>query len=163
MTMKFMQRAVASETSSPASITSPASDIEGSAKSSGKRRKTADTPNDSPAGKPLYDEKAFKAALEEEDKKRQAAIEKRAAELGDEHWVLPEARLPKSDAKQRVTLNFVQVGFAQIDGGRAEDADNDDEEIPGRSEYGKPRRLQFNMNKPTADVSCTPPTIPKTC
>lgn len=91
----------------------------------------------------------MKAALEEEDKKRQAAVEKRAAELGDEHWVLPEARLPKSDAKQRVTLNFVQVGFAQIDGGRAED--DDEEETAGRSEYGKPRRLQFNMNKPTVE------------
>lgn len=148
MTMKFMQRAAASEASSPASVATPGSDIEGSAKSSAKRRKTAYTPNDSPAEKPLYDEKAIKAALEEEDKKRLAAIERRAKELGDEHWVLPEAQLPASDAKQRVTLNFVQVGFAQIDGGDI----SDDAEDTSRSKIGVPRRLQFNMKKPKAEV-----------
>jgi hypothetical protein len=148
MTMKFMQRAAASEASSPASVATPGSDIEGSAKSSAKRRKTAYTPNDSPAEKPLYDEKAIKAALEEEDKKRLAAIERRAKELGDEHWVLPEAQLPASDAKQRVTLNFVQVGFAQIDGGDI----SDDAEDASRSKIGVPRRLQFNMKKPKAEV-----------
>lgn len=145
MTMKFMQRAAASETSSPVSVATPVSDVDGSAKSSAKRRKTAYTPNDTPSEKPLYDEKAIKAALEEEDKKRIAAIEKRAKELGDEHWILPAAQLPASDAKQRVTLNFVQVGFAQIDGGHV----SDDEEDASHSKIGVPRRLQFNMKSKT--------------
>ncbi|KXX73625.1 hypothetical protein MMYC01_209878 [Madurella mycetomatis] len=106
MTMKFMQRgaaaaaaAGASEASSPAT---PRSD-DGSAK----RQKTshASSAADSPAT-PLYDQRAIQAALEEEEKKRQAAIEKRAAELGDSHWVLEGVSLPKSGTSP--LLNVVQ-------------------------------------------------------
>lgn len=146
MTMKFMQRGAAAaaaatagspEASSPAT---PKSD-DGSAK----RRKFVHTPSaaSSPAT-PLYDQKAIQAALEEEEKKRRAAIEKRAAELGDSHWVLDgAAALPTKGS--RPLLNVVQVGFAQIDypGTSAEDDDPfDSGSAPGQTQF-----RQFNMKK----------------
>jgi hypothetical protein len=113
MTMKFMQRGAAAAASAEASGNSspvpPRSD-DGSTK----RRKTSHTTVAGPApAAPLYDQKAIQSALEEEEKKRQAAIEKRAAELGDSHWVLKGVPAPKTSS--RPLLNVVQVGFAQID------------------------------------------------
>lgn len=138
MTMKFMQRGVASAGSSPA--TTPQTDNEGSAK----RRKTShkSTPVES---KPLYDEKAVQAALEEEEKKREAAIERRAAELGDEHWVLRDEQLSSRNTKHRGALNIVQVGFAQIDSGALS---GDDDRVTGLK-----GRLQFNMKEQKSKVS----------
>lgn len=141
MTMKFMQRgaaaaaaAGASEASSPAT---PRSD-DGSAK----RQKTSHAPSaaGSPAT-PLYDQKAIQAALEEEEKKRQAAIEKRAAELGDSHWVLEGVSLPKSGT--RPLLNVVQVGFAQIDHTCMSGGSDDPFEVGDSSAQTQFRR--FNM------------------
>lgn len=149
MTMKFMQRGAAAaavagtgspEANSPAT---PRSD-DGSAK----RQKFAHTPSaaSSPAT-PLYDQKAIQAALEEEEKKRRAAIEKRAAELGDSHWVLEgAAALPTKGS--RPLLNVVQVGFAQIDypGAPAGDDDPfDSGSAPGQTQFRR-----FNMKKSKA-------------
>ena len=133
MTMKFMQRGAAtSESSSP---TTPKSDPEGSAK----RRKTSHggpvEPSPTAAKSksksklksrsksiaapreaqpaPLYGEEDVKAALEEE-RKREAAIEKRAMELGDARWVL-DGPLPLAGGASRSPLKVLQVGFAQID------------------------------------------------
>lgn len=150
MTMKFMQRGAAAaaaagagtpETGSPAT---PRSD-DGSAK----RRKFshASSAAGSPAT-PLYDQKAIQAAMEEEDKKRRAAIEKRAAELGDSHWVLEgAAALPRSSS--RPLLNVVQVGFAQIDRtGTSGGGDDDPFDTGSVSAQAQLRR--FNMKKPKA-------------
>jgi hypothetical protein len=141
MTMKFMQRGAASAPSSAA--TTPETHNEGSAK----RRKTAH--KHTPEAKPLYDEKAVQAALEEEERKRQAAIAKRAQELGDEHWVLNGAKLSSFDTKQHVTLNVVHVGFAQIDSGfGGEDGSSGSNNVTGLA-----GRRQFNMKKNNAAVS----------
>ncbi|KAM7222424.1 hypothetical protein V8F06_002202 [Rhypophila decipiens] len=146
MTMKFMQRgaAVNASASDAASPTTPRTDDEGSAS---KRRKLSrasapDTPN-TPAT-PLYDQKAIQAAMEEEDKKRKAAIERRAAELGDSHWVLDgfSASTKTTAAK---TLNIVQVGFAQIDSVVVSEENTDS---PGGETIPAPARFrQFNMKK----------------
>ena len=97
---------------------------------------------------PLYDQKAIQAAMEEEEKKRRAAIEKRAAELGDSHWVLEgAAALPRSSF--RPLLNVVQVGFAQIDhAGAAGGGDDDPFDTSSVSAQSQFRR--FNMKKPKA-------------
>ncbi|KAJ4304212.1 hypothetical protein N0V88_001825 [Collariella sp. IMI 366227] len=104
--------------------------------SAAKRRKFSHTPTStttttagpaaaSPAT-PLYDQQAIQAAIEEEEKKRLAAVEKRAAELGDSHWVLEGAAAqPRGAAKP--LLNVVQVGFAQIDYGAARGGYEDDD------------------------------------
>ena len=149
MTMKFMQRAAAaaataSDTSSPAT---PQSDG-----GTAKRRKVGHTPSD--AGSPvtpLFDQQAIKAVLEEEEKKRQAAIEKRAAELGDSHWVLEETPvLPKRSA--RPMLNVLQVSFAQIDKAASSGADNDDDPFGLGDVPAETRIRRFNMNKSKACV-----------
>lgn len=140
MTMKFMQRAVASESNSP---TTPRSDNEGSAK----RRKVSHTSAKSSPITPLYDQKAVQAALEEEDKKRQAAIERRAAELGDSRWVL-DSHLPSSGAGLNSPLNVVQVGFSQIDStaGPGEKEDTKEEAKPTPTNIFR----RFNMKKSKA-------------
>ncbi|KAK3295726.1 uncharacterized protein B0H64DRAFT_152771 [Chaetomium fimeti] len=150
MTMKFMQRGAAAaaaaastdtpEASSPAT---PRSD-DGSAK----RRKTTHTPSaaSSPAT-PLFDQQAIKAAVDEEEKRNRAAIEKRAAELGDSHWVLEgAASLPPRTS--RPLLNVVEVGFAQID--YAGTSGKDDDPFDLGSAPTQPQVQRFNMKKSKA-------------
>ncbi|KAM7209247.1 hypothetical protein V8F20_000585 [Naviculisporaceae sp. PSN 640] len=152
LTMKFMQRGAAlnSPASDSGSPTTPRTDEEGSAS---KRRKFSkasapDTPNT--PSTPLYDEKALKAATEEEEKKRQAAIEKRAAELGDSHWVLESVPAPSKTAAPRA-LNILQVGFAQIDAAVISGEYPDSPE--GGAMPAPARFRQFNMKK-KAKVCC---------
>ncbi|KAK3357065.1 hypothetical protein B0T25DRAFT_145952 [Lasiosphaeria hispida] len=150
MTMKFMQRgaaaAAASEVSSPAT---PQTDEESSAV---KRRKVAHKSAPGTPTTPLYDQKALKTALEEEERKRLAAIEKRAAELGDSHWILGGvAATPKTGPRQ--PLNVVQVGFAQIDYSTVA---GDSEDAPETVDLSvKARFHQFNM-KQTKDEDKEP-------
>lgn len=144
MTMKFMQRGAAAAAAAGASEAgSPATP--GSDTGSAKRQKLSHTPSaaDSPAT-PLYDQKAIQAALEEEEKKRQVAIEKRAAELGDSHWVLEGvSSLPRNGS--RPLLNVVQVGFAQIDYAGTSGGSDDPFDLGGPSAQTQLRR--FNMKK----------------
>ncbi|KAK0711418.1 hypothetical protein B0H67DRAFT_646793 [Lasiosphaeris hirsuta] len=143
MTMKFMQRgaAAAAATSEVSSPATPQTDEESSA---AKRRKTAHKSAPGTPATPLYDQKALKTALEEEEQKRLAAIEKRAAELGDSHWVLGGiAATPKTWPRQ--PLNVVQVGFAQID---YSTVPSNSEDAPETVELSvKARFYQFNMEK----------------
>ncbi|KAK3939919.1 hypothetical protein QBC46DRAFT_386610 [Diplogelasinospora grovesii] len=141
MTMKFMQRGAAASTPDAESPTTPKIEDEGSAK----RRKVSHTPATSKPSTPIYDQKAVKAALEEEEKKRQAAVAKRAAELGDSHWVL-DATFPTPASGSRAPLSVVQVGFAQIDSpGLSHEREEDSFEnvqITARGSF-----LQFNMKR----------------
>lgn len=107
--MKFMQRAAAASPSSPRT---PPSD-EGH---SSKRRKTAGRSSLGTPETPSYviDQKAAQAALEEEERKRQVAVEQRAEQLGDSHWVLDSTKLPGSN-QGGTPLKIVRVGFSQID------------------------------------------------
>ena len=112
-------------------------------KRSGRRRSS------SPAT-PLYDQTAIQAALEEEEKKRQAAIKKRAAELGDSHWVLEGAAAQLAKGS-RPLLNVVQVGFAQIDYPGASGGDDDPFDlgsVPAQTQFRR-----FNMKKSKACLS----------
>lgn len=123
--MKFMQRAAAA--SSPNSPSTPSSDDGHSSK----RRKTAGRSSLGAPETPTYvtDQKAAQEALNEEERKRQVAIEKRAEQLGDSHWVLDAAKLPKSN-QGGTPLKIVQVGFSQIDrrGGVEEDQVDEDQQ-----------------------------------
>lgn len=159
MTMKFMQRGAAmnSTGSAAGSPTTPRNDDEGSAS---KRRKLSrsSVPNTPKApATPLYDQKAIQAALEEEERKRQAAIEKRAAELGDSHWVLHNASASTKNGSHRA-LDIVQVGFAQID---SLEISGEDTGLPGGESQPAPARFrQFNMKKAKvcfvlAIITCT--------
>jgi hypothetical protein len=152
MTMKFMQRgaavaaaaaAAAASTPEAGSPVTPKTD-DGSAK----RRKVAHSSSaaGSPAT-PLYDQKAIQAAIEEEEKKRKAAIERRAAELGDSHWVLEGASaLPKTGP--RALLDVVPVGFAQIDSAGTSGEADDPFGMGGMP--AQPQIKRFNMKKSKA-------------
>lgn len=109
--MKFMQRAVAGA-SSP---TTPKSEDSHSAK---RRKISSGDSLDSP-GTPGFvtslDQTAAKAALEEEERKLQIALEKQAEALGDSRWVLDTNKLPRHDQQISTPLNIVEVGFAQVD------------------------------------------------
>ncbi|KAJ9130335.1 hypothetical protein NKR23_g12252 [Pleurostoma richardsiae] len=142
LTMKFMQRAVASTPSSPS--TPQSEDVP-----SAKRRKVSGPPlkgaGDSPSQSPIFNQRVVQAALEEEERKRQAALDRQAAESGDTHWVL-DIRKPvsNSDLAVKTPLNVVQVGFAQIDSIDASEEDLSREEAP---KVSVPVVRKFNMKK----------------
>ncbi|KAK3379536.1 hypothetical protein B0T24DRAFT_161089 [Lasiosphaeria ovina] len=150
MTMKFMQRgaaaaaaAAAASASGANSLATPKTDNEGNF---AKRRKTGHTPTASTPVTPLYDQKMLQAALEEEDRKRKAAVEKRAAELGDSHWVLDGvAALSKGGPRQ--PLNVVQVGFAQIDHSATASDSPDGASLRAVNASAAGHFLRFNMKK----------------
>lgn len=123
--MKFMQRAVAAGPS-----TSPSTPTSDDHEQSSKRRKTSG--RSSLGGTPetqtyVIDHKAARAALEEEERKRQALVAKHAEALGDSHWVLDAAKLP-APQQGGAPLKIVQVGFSQIDRGGGAMAQEEDEE-----------------------------------
>ncbi|KAM0507257.1 hypothetical protein ACHAP8_000884 [Fusarium lateritium] len=94
LTMKFMQRAVASENSSPASETH-----------SSKKRKTD---HSSPAGRLdlNIDQAAIQAALDAQETKRQEALEKHVG--ADTRWVLNNAFAgPKATSQAKTPMNVV--------------------------------------------------------
>lgn len=127
--MKFMQRAVAAGPS-----TSPSTPTSDDHEHSSKRRKTSG--RSSLGGTPetqtyVIDHKAAQAALEEEERKRQALVAKHAEALGDSHWVLDAAKLP-APQQSGAPLKIVQVGFSQIDrggGAMAQEEEEEEEEI----------------------------------
>ncbi|SCN77233.1 uncharacterized protein FFB20_10798 [Fusarium fujikuroi] len=119
LTMKFMQRAVASENSSPDSETH-----------SSKKRKTGH----SPAAGRLdlnIDQAAIKAALDAQETKRQEALEKHVG--ADTHWVLdnPFAGL-KAASQTKAPLNVVYVGYGDMDSSN-DSGDNEDVPRNGRT------------------------------
>lgn len=114
LTMKFMQRGIAASSANSSPTTPRSEDKHGS-----KRRKVSqDTTDCSPSGSKI-DGAAVQAALDEEERKRRAAIAKQAEDLGDTRWVLdfPATSPRSSDRTPQTPLNIVQIGFAQIDSG----------------------------------------------
>lgn len=155
--MKFMQRAAAASSSAPTSPTTPTTDDGRSSK----RQKTAGRSSLGTPETPSYvvNQAATQAALEEEERKRQAVIEKRAEQLGDSHWVLDAAKLPRA-SQAGAPLRIVQVGFSQIDGG--DDLGGEDQKqeeapkahVPTFLSYG-PKKVQAT----TKNKACVSPSI----
>jgi len=138
LSMKFMQRAVASTSSSPAT---PISEEDQAAK----RRKTSHGSLPSKPATPTIDQEAIQAAMEEDDRKRKAAIEKKAEELGDSHWVLGGTLPSGSGRLPQTPLSVVQVGFAEIDTQDSNEASPSQPADLKASDSSTFRR--FNMNK----------------
>ncbi|RDA90667.1 hypothetical protein CP533_4670 [Ophiocordyceps camponoti-saundersi (nom. inval.)] len=112
LTMKFMQRAVASASSDGA-----------------KKRKLDDT---SIGGRidAQIDEAIIKAALENQEATRQAALEKQDA--ADTHWRLEKWNAVKGEGSAVSKLNVVYVGYGDIDSSR-EPGDIEDAPAKGRT------------------------------
>ncbi|OTA59927.1 hypothetical protein K449DRAFT_435587 [Hypoxylon sp. EC38] len=144
LTMKFMQRAAASPSSTPAT---PSSDEQAS-----KRRKVSHDPTkrELQDSLPQIDQTVVQAAIAEEERKRQEALIQHAAELGDSHWVLdiPDKAANSGHATQ-TPLNVVQVGFAQIDSyiDTSDTSGLDDDEPTGTSHITTPVVRRYNMGR----------------
>ncbi|KAF4470173.1 Zinc finger domain-containing CCHC-type [Fusarium albosuccineum] len=122
LTMKFMQRAVASGNSSP--------DPEAH---SAKKRKLGHSPATGRIDVNI-DEAAIKAALSDQEAKRQAALDKHVG--GDTHWVLNNAWSgSKAASNSKQPLNVVYVGYGDIDSSN-DSGDNEDAPARGRTSTG---------------------------
>lgn len=136
--MKFMQRAAAAKSpSTPHSQTTTSDEDRPS-----KRQRTGDVSSPSAPKIPNYvvDQKAAQAALDEEDRKRQDAIDRMAERLGDAHWVLDTTKLPSSNS-QAAPLKVVQVGFSEIDKKQNSEEDHEEEEkVQTFQSYGPKRK-----------------------
>ncbi|KAK5631984.1 hypothetical protein RRF57_007698 [Xylaria bambusicola] len=137
LTMKFMQRAVASSPASTPS-TPPSQD------QSNKRRKVAHNDTPSQNVDTLVNQAAIRAAIAEEEKKVESAIIKRAEELGDARWVL-DVPGQKKGHPVPTPLRVVQVGFAEIDsfGATENDADAADtlyDSVPALRRYNMDKK-----------------------
>lgn len=107
LTMKFMQRAAAS-TPSPSSPTPD--------EPSPKRlKKNSDWVVPELNGNSLANQQAVQAALDAEEAKRQAALDKQAAEAGDTRWVLSFEDLEKSAQAATGGLRIIRAGYASLD------------------------------------------------
>ncbi|KAI1078418.1 hypothetical protein F5B20DRAFT_582338 [Whalleya microplaca] len=137
--MKFMQRVAASPSPSP---TTPKAD-----EHSSKRRKLSRENSDSLV---QVDQAAIQAAVAEEERKRQGALARRAAELGDSRWVLDMPEMGKTASHQvQAPLNVIQVGFAQIDASGAAGLDS---ESTDAYQGPIPPFRRYNMDKKQAGV-----------
>ncbi|KAK7969330.1 hypothetical protein PG996_002233 [Apiospora saccharicola] len=136
LTMKFMQRAAASAPTTPTA--SPKNDEQSSKRRKVSHESTADAPVDI-----MVNQQAVQAAIDEGEKKREEAIVKHAAELGDARWVLdvPDSSF-NSLYQVKKPLNVVQVGYAHIDS--PDVAENDDDSLGDSLERGHLFR-RYNM------------------
>ncbi|KEZ42922.1 hypothetical protein SAPIO_CDS5365 [Scedosporium apiospermum] len=145
LSMKFMQRGAATAESLP----SPSPQ-----ESSSKRRKLShhksagSTPTPASADTDLFSHAKIQAAVEELEAKRRAAVERRAAELSDSHWVLdiPVAKggAARDGAKEKPPLSVVYVGYGEIDrAGSDSDGDGTQDDVrAGRRITGNYKRKE---------------------
>jgi hypothetical protein len=143
LTMKFMQRGAASPSSAPGTPHSPSTPNN---EPSAKRHKSAHNTPQSESEfdvRALADQRAVMAALEDEEAKRQAVLERQAAEAGDTRWVLrfgQEAWQTKERGHGGEGLRVVEAGFASIDTPQKSTEVYEDEERPamvGRRSFGR--------------------------
>ncbi|KAK1245190.1 hypothetical protein MKX08_004819 [Trichoderma sp. CBMAI-0020] len=135
LTMKFMQRAVASASSSPqtddSSQSSKKRKLNNSAATAAEQRVSA-----------LIDQASIKAALEDQEAKRQAALAQHTA--SGAHWVL-NTKLDKlnASAPSKPSLNVVYVGYGDIDS----DDESGGEDAPqsGRTSTRKPKEVETQL------------------
>ena len=137
--MKFMQRAAASSTaSSPTTTPKPE-------EKSSKRRKTSHNPAIQQTIDALVDEAAVKKAIADEERKREEALVRNAAESGDARWVLNTERIGTTgSSKVQTPFNVVQVGFAQID---SPDHTDEQEALPDSLHSPAQHVWRYNMDK----------------
>ncbi|KAF2021276.1 hypothetical protein BU24DRAFT_446329 [Aaosphaeria arxii CBS 175.79] len=123
MTMKFMQRSAAkSAKSEPSTPDGPHSK---------KVRLSNGRSAPSTPGTPS-DHEVLKAVLDEEEKKRQEAVDRAAEKAGETKWVL--SFKDPNEASRKPAMNVVQAGFAVIDAD--DDSDDEGELQPARMTFG---------------------------
>lgn len=132
LTMKFMQRAVASASSSP-----QADDSSQSSKKRKLKHPAATAAEERVSA--LIDQASIKAALEDQEAKRQAALAQHTA--SGAHWVL-NTKLDKlnTSAPSKPSLNVVYVGYGDIDSD--DESGGEDAAQSGRTSTRKPKEVE---------------------
>ena len=136
LTMKFMQRASATGGASPG-------DEPPTKRSRLSRYSASSVPS------PRTDSQAVKAALAEEEQKREAALEREAYDRGETKWYLSFHAPQQSAAK--APLQIVSAGFSVLDpGGPIEEPSSDKgEEVEGLGVLETTGRKSFGKFKKT--------------
>ncbi|KXH54606.1 hypothetical protein CSAL01_10854 [Colletotrichum salicis] len=132
LTMKFMQRAAASDTAPEPAPEEPSS----------KRRKFQNSPLSGDFHS--FDQTAVQAALKQQEAKRLSALEASRAELADTHWVL-DGDWGKSTETENAPPNIVYVGYADIDVADGE------EEATATAQIGR-MKIESNQKKATKNA-----------
>ncbi|KAH7413031.1 hypothetical protein BKA64DRAFT_660137 [Cadophora sp. MPI-SDFR-AT-0126] len=153
LTMKFMQRAAHS---SPSAAFSSSPD-----EPSPKRRRTDSSSTSTPSKvsvDALADRKAIQAALASEEAKRQAALEKQAAEAGDTRWVLSFEDQHHSTPSPVLPLRVVQTGFANLDASPSQPrlidtVSEDQAPMFGRRSFGRFNKVLEKQQDPSIEDS----------
>ncbi|KAF2235932.1 hypothetical protein EV356DRAFT_565964 [Viridothelium virens] len=122
LTMKFMQRAAnSSSSSSPNRPSGPPSKKQRLSNGSAQASNRNGEPAEQALSSRVSDRQAVQAALEAEERKRQAALDKAAAGAGETKWVLSFQEEPGNAALRRnnkgTELKVVKKGYAEIDWG----------------------------------------------
>jgi hypothetical protein len=94
----------------------------------------------------MADQRAIQAAMASEEAKREAALERAAAEAGDTRWVLSFEDQKQVQAAPALALRVVQTGFANLDyaPSRIQYMEEEEEDKPvmvGRRSFGKFNRV----------------------
>lgn len=90
------------------------------------------------------DQQAIQAAIDEGERKREEALVKHAAELGDARWVLNVPNTSSSGTTLQKPLQVVQIGYAQID---SPDSSEDHEDTAEDSHHAVQPIRRYNMGK----------------
>src|ERR1700761_3958345 len=117
LTMKFMQRAAASPSSSPSTPPEPQSK---------RQRLSNGSYNTTPSSAPRTDAQAVEEALAEEERKRTAALEREAADRGESKWYLSFKEAPKQETLS--PLRIVSAGYSTLDAAAWRGSSSDDDE-----------------------------------
>ncbi|KAK7441959.1 hypothetical protein CaCOL14_009775 [Colletotrichum acutatum] len=142
LTMKFMQRAAASDATPEPSPEEPSS----------KRRKFQNSPLTGDFHS--FDQTAVQAALKQQEAKRLSALEASRVELADTHWVLDGA-WDKSTETENAPPNIVYIGYADIDIA-------DGEEEAAATATAQVGRMKIESNKKKATKNAKKETPKKT-
>ncbi|KAH7023434.1 hypothetical protein EDB80DRAFT_41389 [Ilyonectria destructans] len=139
LTMKFMQRAAASASSTG----SPDSDTH-----SAKKRRLGESPSEGRINLNI-DQATIKAALDDQEAKRLAALEKHVG--ADTHWVLNNTWAgSKTTNTAKAPLNVVYVGYGDID---SSNESGDNEDVPAN---GRTSTSNFKSSKTKRSVTQNP-------
>ncbi|KAF2279891.1 uncharacterized protein EI97DRAFT_447571 [Westerdykella ornata] len=134
MTMKFMQRSAAKTASGPPSEPSTPNGPPSKRMRLSNGRSLPSTPH-TPS-----EQEVLQTALAAEERKREEALAKAAAQTGETKWVLSVQETRGEREKEGQGLRVVHAGFAMID---QEDSLESGEEEEEEGEEGRPARMQF--------------------
>jgi len=144
LTMKFMQRAAASSNDPSSPDEHPA-----------KRQKQSGDSSASVDVASLVDQRAIQAAITEEERVRQAALDKAAEQAGDTHWVLKYENQDADEmSSSKKPLRIIETGYASIDNDDNElDTSSGSPMVSGRRSFGQYNREVEKLQTPNMKKS----------